>query len=428
MNRLFLKDEELPFCKGCTHTTIAESTDRALQKLGKPLLDVILVTDIGCHGIIDKSFNTHTVHGLHGRSVALATGIASAIDHPGKKVIVFIGDGGVSIGVQHIINAAHMNHNMTVVVHNNFLYGMTGGQPSELTPMGFKTPTLPEGSQHTHIDICELATTAGANFVKRVIGIGDISDHLAEAFSKPGFSLMEVMEICPSYGVKANPGMKLSKVVEESGLEIRVFCDHTREPFRSVPRMDTRSLTGSQKLLVPTYRASIDRAWRIQLSGSAGEGVQSAAEFFAMAAMTAGLQVTKKGTYPVTVGTGFSSSEIILSPGRILYTGSPVPDVLVVVSEDGFTFAQAALKRMTSGVVLIDESLTADEKRFSPAPGVRVITGDLRSRMGARNASLVSLIQLLKEVELFPVEALMDQIMDSKLGERFKKEERERRK
>ena len=91
MSETFINDHGLPFCKGCGHSTIANNTEKALAKIGLKPLDVILVTDIGCHGIIDKSFNTHTVHGLHGRSVALGAGISASLGKQDKKVIVFLG-------------------------------------------------------------------------------------------------------------------------------------------------------------------------------------------------------------------------------------------------------------------------------------------------------------------------------------------------
>jgi 2-oxoglutarate ferredoxin oxidoreductase subunit beta len=99
----FLTDGELPFCKGCGHSQVTKNTEKALAKLGFNPLDVILVTDIGCHGIIDKFFLTHTVHGLHGRAVAIAGGISLGMSEPGKKIIVFIGDGGATkIGRAHV--------------------------------------------------------------------------------------------------------------------------------------------------------------------------------------------------------------------------------------------------------------------------------------------------------------------------------------
>ena len=81
-------------------------------------------------------------------------------------MIVFIGDGGATIGMQHLLDAAHNGYNMTVVVHNNMLYGMTGGQPSEFTPEGFKTPTLPGGAAHKGYDICGLVTAGRSQLRK----------------------------------------------------------------------------------------------------------------------------------------------------------------------------------------------------------------------------------------------------------------------
>ncbi len=116
-----------------------------------------MVTDIGCIGIIDRQFKAHTVHGLHGRSTALATGISMGLTTR-KEDHRFIGDGGATIGLQHILEAAHRNVNMTVLVHNNMLYGMTGGQPSGLTPCGFKTSTMPDGRPDGGMDICSWPT------------------------------------------------------------------------------------------------------------------------------------------------------------------------------------------------------------------------------------------------------------------------------
>jgi pyruvate/2-oxoacid:ferredoxin oxidoreductase beta subunit len=404
MERKYLNEESLPFCKGCGHTTISENTDKALQKLGIPLLDVILVTDIGCHGIIDKAFKTHTVHGLHGRSVALATGISAGLSNPEKKVIVFIGDGGVTIGIQHLINAAHRNFNMTVVIHNNMLYGMTGGQPSEFTPYGFKTPTLPDGAGEKASDICEIIASSGASYVSRIIGIGDISDHLAEAFGKPGFSLVEVMEICPSYGVKSNPGMKLSKVVEEAGLSVKVYADRNlAAPETGSGNPTTTLLSG--RIDIPVVQShSLTKTVRIQIAGSAGEGVQSAAESFAAAAISCGLNVTKKGSYPVTVGIGFSASDVILSPDEILYTGSPVPDILMITSDDGLGYARNALSAMKSGTVFIDSSLP------EPQTAAKVIRFDFREFAGSRNAALIAFLFMLKQSELYPYDVFREKV------------------
>lgn len=408
----FLTGSELPFCKGCGHATVAQNTEKALQKLNIDLLDVILVTDIGCHGIIDKNFLSHTVHGLHGRSIALGGGIAAAINNPNKKVITFIGDGGVTIGMQHLIGAAHLGFDMTVVIHNNLLYGMTGGQPSEFTPEGFKTPTLPEGSKKAGYDICEIATAAGASFVQRVVGIGDYSDVLANAFSSKGFSLIEVIEICPSYGVKSNPGMKLSKLVEDSGWAVKSFVSGKDKTYQASVNQNTKSLISDKFEISAKYASNLKNPVSIMISGSAGEGVQSAAEFFSKAAMLAGLNTTKKGSYPVTVGVGFSASEIIVSPEPILYTGSPIPDVLIITSLDGLNYARSAAGKMKGGLLLIDESLEA------PVTGAQVVKVPFRERVGARNSALYTMFWYLNHSNIFTLDALKDIFMGNKISEK----------
>lgn len=403
MGNKYLNENQLPFCKGCGHSVVTENTEKALNKLGLLPLDVILVTDIGCHGIIDKAFITHTVHGLHGRSVALASGISAGLNNPQKKVLVFLGDGGATIGMQHIIDAAHNNYNMTVVIHNNMLYGMTGGQPSEFTPFGFKTPTLTEGADHASYDICKIAVSAGANYVRRIICIGDFSDLLSEAFAVKGFSLIEVIEICPSYGIKANPGMKLGKVAEEAGLPAKLYVHEDREAFITKINESSGSLIDQISELAVTYHSDINQPIRIMICGSAGEGVQVAAEMFAKSAIISGLNSTKKGSYPVTVGVGFSSSEIIISPEPIEYTGFQYPEIIFITSQDGLDYARNTIHAMQeTNIIYIDESLDVPETK------ARVIKLDFRKKAGGKYASVYALLFYLDTSGIFPKEALYD--------------------
>ncbi|MBL6963176.1 MAG: 2-oxoacid:acceptor oxidoreductase family protein [Bacteroidetes bacterium] len=412
MNK-FLTDTALPFCKGCGHSQVAQYTEKALQNLNYDPMDVVMVTDIGCHGIIDKSFTTHTVHGLHGRSVALGSGVSAGLNNPNKKVIVFIGDGGATIGMQHLIDAAHNGFNMTVLIHNNMLYGMTGGQPSEFTPFGFKTPTLPEGAKEAGYDICKLIAAAGASYVSRVMGIGDFSAQLTEAFSKKGFSLVEVMEICPSYGVKSNPGMKLSKLVEEAGLEIKVFADNKNSFYQTEIKENRKSLFSKEDAIPTKYENKLKKPLRFMLCGSAGEGTQVAAEFLLKAGMLSGLHATKKGSYPVTVGVGFSAAEIILSPDEILYTGSPNPDVVCVTSQDGLDYARNTIRNMSGGKLLIDSSLEIPETK------AEVSAFPFREKVGIRNSSIYSIFYYLKNSELIPIDSLVDVFNESKISKKL---------
>lgn len=406
----FINNSGLPFCKGCGHTLIAENTEKALQKLGFDPLDVVLVTDIGCHGIIDKSFNTHTVHGLHGRSVVLAAGVSAGLNDPNKKVIVFIGDGGSTIGMQHFIDSAHNDFNMTVVVHNNMLYGMTGGQASEFTPLGFKTPTQPEGPFKPAYNICEIATIVGASYVSRITGIGDFSDALAKAFAHKGFSVIEVIELCPSYGMKSNPGMKLAKVAEQAGMEMKVFADRETVGFAPSAMHETQSLLQAEDIIVPSFTNNLTKPLNIMICGSAGEGVQLAAELLAVAAVKANLFVTKKSSYPVTVGIGFSTAEVIVSPEPIMFTGTIIPDRMIITSDDGMEYGRLAASKMRKGKIILDSTIQA------PKTGSEVIPFNFREKAGTKSACLMAMFYFISKEEIFPVDALISAFSENKLS------------
>ncbi len=405
-----LKTTALPYCKGCGHDLIAKKSAAALEKLQFTPLDVVVVTDIGCHGIIDKCLNTHTVHGLHGRSVALGAGITFGLDNPEKKVLVFIGDGGSTIGLQHIMEAARLNLNMTVVVHNNMLYGMTGGQTSGLTPQGFCTTTSADGNPFSGYDICELTSTAGASYSARIMGVGDITPSLAEAFAVKGFSLVEIMEICPSYGVKLNPRRKLSEIVESSGRKIGVWRNE-KKSFIMQQGKKKNDLLASVEEVKNDFPATLEKDISLVISGSAGEGVQSAATLLARAAMRSGCHVTQKGSYPVTVGVGFSTAEVNLSPAPINFHGIDVPDVAVVTSGDGLTHSKKRIEGMKKGVLFIDESLD------TPETGAEVVRHDFRS-VGARSASLYALLFFANHTGLIDYEAIFRTIQESGLKEK----------
>ena len=130
----YRNERPYPFCPGCGHGLILDAFNKALVKLALDPQRVVIVTDIGCQGLGDQYFVTNAFHGLHGRSIAYATGIKLA--DPELKVIVMIGDGGCGIGGAHLLNAARRNIGLPVLVFNNFNFGMTGGEHSVTTPAG----------------------------------------------------------------------------------------------------------------------------------------------------------------------------------------------------------------------------------------------------------------------------------------------------
>ncbi len=415
--REFLTTPDFPYCKGCGHHLIARNTVSALRMLDLDPLDVILVTDIGCHGIVDRNFATHTIHGLHGRSVALGSGLAMSVGDRGdgrhKQVVVFIGDGGATIGLQHLLEAARLNVDLTVVVHNNMLYGMTGGQPSGLTPCGFRTVITDQGSPYPHHDLCHLVHDAGAPHARRVLGLGDFSDELREAFEVEGFALVEVLELCTSHALKMNPGLRLRELAQEAGYEPGLWTGEARAAFRLESQASRPSLLGAGQIRETDvrFRSPLEGQLSLVLGGSAGEGAQRAAELFAQAAVASGLHATKKGSYPVTVGVGFSTAEVIVSHDPILYHGISQPDAVVVTSADGLAHNRKRVEGMVEGTVWIDESLDMPQTRAD----VRV--RNFRERAGARNAAVYGLLCFVEESGVIPMEAMVETVKTSSIGE-----------
>lgn len=412
METKVLNTGNLPFCKGCGHHGISLNTAKAIENMGLNVLDVVFVTDIGCHGIIDKSLNAHTVHGLHGRSVALGAGISMGLPE-NKKVIVFIGDGGATIGLQHILEAARLNVNLTVIVHNNFLYGMTGGQLSGLTPKGFNTIITPNGSPFGEHDICALVHTAGANFVSRVIGLGDFSETIRKAIETPGFSLVEVMEICPSYGVKFNPKRKLQDIVEAANKPIKTWTNN-REPFRFPERKIVNNLFEKTPIIekIPS-KINLTKQIQIVLSGSAGEGVQLAANILCKAAVKHGYNITQKGTYPVTVGVGFSVAEVNISPSEIHFHGLSYPEYIIVTSQDGLDYSKKTIQELSNeSILFIDQSLPTPETK------AKVMTIDFRSK-GVKNAVIAALFYFAKQSTIISADTLKSILQEMNMIDKF---------
>ena len=110
-----LTDTKMPFCPGCGHGVCVRSISNSLEELGYKPKNVVIVSDIGCSGLVDPLFTTHTIHGLHGRAPALGLGVSLGLDNPDKKIIVIQGDGGATIGLQHVLEAARKSNVKRIV-------------------------------------------------------------------------------------------------------------------------------------------------------------------------------------------------------------------------------------------------------------------------------------------------------------------------
>jgi len=142
MSNLLNKSRPLVFCPGCSHERIVRILDKSFQNMGLNGNQIVMVSDIGCSGLFDTFFNTHAMHGLHGRALTYATGLKLA--RPELNVVVTMGDGGMGIGGAHILSACRRNLDLTLLVLNNFNFGMTGGQFSATTPPEAQWPARQE--------------------------------------------------------------------------------------------------------------------------------------------------------------------------------------------------------------------------------------------------------------------------------------------
>jgi 2-oxoglutarate ferredoxin oxidoreductase subunit beta len=154
------------WCPGCGHGIVLNGLIRAVEKLGVQKNEIVMVSGIGCSARIAGYLDFHTMHTLHGRALGFATGIK--LSRPELKVIVPMGDGdALAIGGNHFIHAARRNIDMTAIVMNNRIYGMTGGQYSPLSGYGTMATTAPYMNIDQEFDIVNMATAAGATYVAR---------------------------------------------------------------------------------------------------------------------------------------------------------------------------------------------------------------------------------------------------------------------
>lgn len=414
------RDEEvvIPFCKGCGHAHIVRHLDAALVKLQLDPSKVCLVTDIGCIGLADPLFaQIHTVHTTHGRSTAFATGIEltdSIIGGSKLKTIVLIGDGGATIGLQHLVQAALLNVDITVLICNNFLYGMTGGQNSAFSPLEFVTSTTPWGNFIPPLDFTGLMVSSKAGFVERISSTDRrLSNVIANAITHPGFAVIEILEICPEYAVPMNVDVSSllpKKSLSDEHPESFPVTGERREKFSEMYRRKVMSAKPRKRprreTIVPQQCPhALHSPVRIVVAGTAGERVQSAAGILAEAAVRCGLNITQKNDNPVTQGSGFSLSEVCLSPNPIHYTGVDNPDAVLVVSQDGLRelSMNGTFDRVTEETILVfdcDLPLgdTAGRKHEFP----------FRKEFGTRQAALAATSYYVQLTEIVPIPAFLE--------------------
>ncbi len=203
----YIRDRFFPhiWCPGCGHGIVLNGMLKAIEELGLSKNEIVMVSGIGCSSRISGYVDFHTLHTIHGRALAFASGVK--MSRPELNLIIPMGDGdALAIGGNHFIHAARRNIDLTAIIMNNRIYGMTGGQFSPLSGHGIKASTAPYSTIDHDFDIMELAKSAGATFAARTttFHIKEITSIIKKAILHEGFSVVEIMSQCPTYFGKQN--------------------------------------------------------------------------------------------------------------------------------------------------------------------------------------------------------------------------------
>lgn len=201
-NREYLREEKLPhfFCAGCGCGQVLNYYTQALRELNMDPEHMLHIAGVGCTARIPVYIKTDMFHGVHGRTLAWATGVKMM--QPELPIVIFAGDGDLaSIGGNHLIHAARRNLDVTVIMVNNMNFAMTGGQVAPTTPEEVRTMTTPYGNAEPKFDVCRLAIAAGASHVERWATVTPVQckQAMKRAMTHKGFSLIEIVSQCPTH-------------------------------------------------------------------------------------------------------------------------------------------------------------------------------------------------------------------------------------
>ncbi len=354
------------FCPGCSHRLILDALDRVLVRLQWDPANVVIVSDIGCVGLSDQYFITSGFHGLHGRSLTYATGIKLA--RPDLHVINLIGDGGCGIGCAHLVSAARRNIGVATLVFNNLNFGMTGGEHSVTTPLDQMTATTPWGNTEQPLNIAQTVAVNGASYIWRgTVFDADLDRQIEAALTHDGFALLDIWELCVAYYAVANrvSPQELTALIDRLGFARGVIQQTSRKEGAAAlheawaawsgaereqaSALDVQSLPNREELFSAVRGATAVRGARslgVIIAGSAGSHVRTAGRLVAAAATLSDLWTAQRDDYPVTVRSGYSVSEVLVSSDPISYTAIDRADVLFVLSDEGYEKISDVISRM----------------------------------------------------------------------------------
>ena len=393
------------FCPGCTHERITKELDKALTIKGVAADKTVIVSDIGCSGLFDTFFNVHALHGLHGRALTYAQGLKLA--DPELNVIVTMGDGGLGIGGAHVLAACRKNLDITLIVLNNFNFGMTGGQYSSTTPQNAVVGSEFLNNAEIPIDICEVAESAGATYINRCSGHdAALADILVQAMDHKGFSLVETLGMCTGRYTKRNQltprviDEMIESMPQKNGVVEKNQRPEYGETYRALVREKKRfpePLTIEKK-----FDPIESKREEVVILGSAGMRIVTAGDIVCYAGMAAGMNVSMKNDYNITVLRGQSVSEILISPEKIGYAGIESPTIVIAISDEGVQRRRAMFATLTPDTFVLKEKSVA-----VPETDATVFEIDFKAlKIKRHDWALASLGVLAKNGKGFTLETL----------------------
>jgi len=393
------------WCPGCGHGIIMGAMVRTFEKMQISRENLVFVSGIGCSSRTPGYIDACTLHTTHGRALAFATGIKHA--RPELRVVAVMGDGdATAIGGNHFIHAARRNIDITAVVFNNNIYGMTGGQYSPTTPYDAIATTAPYGHVEAPFDIAGLAKAAGASYVARttVYHVGQMEKLLEEALAHKGFSIVEVMCYChTTFGrrqkgdKKYRTGWEYLKYLKENTLPLKaaeklppekvkdkiltgVLLDDPEKPeytarYSLIEERAAKLADAERAATVGQHAAEVieppaKRRWEVCLSGSGGQGMLLAGVVLAEAATRfSGLNAIQTQSYGPEARGGASKSEVVIDQGEIHYPKVRTADVLLALTDEAFVKYRHVVG--AKGVIVADQSVREESVAGVPA-GVTV--------------------------------------------------------
>ncbi|ELY94853.1 pyruvate ferredoxin/flavodoxin oxidoreductase subunit beta [Natrialba chahannaoensis JCM 10990] len=256
------------WCPGCGDFGVLKALKQALPEVGKTPEEVLTVTGIGCSGKLNSYLDTYGFHTIHGRSLPVAR--AAKLANPDLEVVAAGGDGdGYGIGGNHFIHSARENHDMTYIVFNNEIFGLTKGQTSPTSPKGHKSKTQPSGSAKTPLRPLSMSLNAGASYVARTAAVNpnQAKEIIKEAIEHDGFAHIDFLTQCPTWNKDARQYVPYVDVQESDDYDFDV---HDRTEAAEMMR-ETEDVLNEGTVLTGRYYVEEDRPSYTQEKQAVGE-------------------------------------------------------------------------------------------------------------------------------------------------------------